>query len=188
MYLVFILKPSAFEAKAESRPVPVLLGLLSIFSYCICRGDDRWNLPDFTRYLRSRPLKAELLCWKPIPNVIEECFAICLIYMFIDWTPFSSSSVLMVAMHMVAFVQMSLPADFVASKQKHPNTIQLSRHIGASGNANKNNRRVKLMHLLWECNLLIANLFFLFNSTGTLVKACRQLIPQIYSQPSPTCS
>lgn len=40
-------------------------------------------------------------------------------------------------MHMVAFVRTALPAYFVAPKQKHLNSIQLSCHIGASGNMSK---------------------------------------------------
>lgn len=54
----------------------------------------------------------------------------------------------MIVMHVVAFVQLPLPAHSVASKQKHLNTTQLSCHVGASGNTNKNIRRVKLMHLI----------------------------------------
>lgn len=68
--------------------------------------------------------------------------------MFIDWIPFSSSSVLMIIMHTAAFVQTSLAEYCVAPTQKYLNTIQLSCHVGGSGNTTKNIRKVKLMHLI----------------------------------------
>lgn len=53
---------------------------------------------------------------KPTPNIIQECFAICLISMFIDGITFSSSSMVVVIMHVVALLAYS-----VASKE-HLNT------------------------------------------------------------------
>jgi len=62
----------------------------------------------------------------------------------------------MIVMRMAALVQTNLPACFVAS-QHRPAKLPL----GASGNTNKNIRRVKLMHLNWEFNLQVTDLFLL---------------------------
>lgn len=77
----------------------------------------------------SQAFKSGAAGWRDIPNATQEYFAICIIYRFIDWTPFSPSSVLMTVTHVAVSVQASLPTYLVASKPKHLNISKVATWV-----------------------------------------------------------